>query len=134
VCNFGSFRLPLSACGLLLLLIAACAAPPLDGVEKVDRLLLLMQQRLQTAEDVARIKWNSGAPIEDVARENAIVEQAGAEATRYGVRWETAREFLRAQIEASKVIQRARFAEWSKPTEGAPCKAYRSIATADPRS
>ena len=49
---------------LLALLLAGCAAqPPVAGVEKIDRVLNLIQQRLGYMDDVARNKWNSGAPI-----------------------------------------------------------------------
>jgi chorismate mutase len=97
---------------LLFLLLAACAALPAD-TSSIDRLLGLMHERLRLADDVARNKWNRGAPIEDAVRENAIVEEVGAGASRYGITPDLARQFFRAQIEASKVIQRARFAEWS---------------------
>jgi chorismate mutase len=97
-----------------LALVAACAAPPLANSEEVDRLLALMQERLRIAEGVARNKWSSGAPIEDPARESEIVEQVGGEAPRYGIDPAIARDFFRAQIEASKIVQRARFEEWRR--------------------
>jgi chorismate mutase len=112
-----SFRLRLTAYGLrfltslLVLLIAACAAVPYN-TEPVDRLLGLVQERLLLAEDVAQNKWNSGAPIEDLAREYEIIEQVGNDASRYGIPRDLARDFFRAQIKASKIIQNARFDEW----------------------
>ncbi len=63
-------------------------------------------------DDVARNKWNSGAPIEDLPREREIIDALGKQAASYGLDAGIAREFFRAQIEASKIIQRTRFAEW----------------------
>ena len=63
-------------------------------------------------DDVARNKWNSGAPIEDLPREREIIESLGRQAPEYGLDPVFARDFFRSQIEASKIIQRTRFAEW----------------------
>lgn len=97
----------------LLVLLAGCAAQqPAGDVEKIDRLLVLIQQRLSYMDDVARNKWNSGAAIEDLPREREIIDGLGRQAADYGLDAAIARDFFRAQIEASKVIQRARFSEW----------------------
>ncbi len=98
---------------LLLALLAGCAAPPpAADAEKIDHLLQLIQQRLGYMDDVARNKWNSGAAIEDLPREREIIDGLGRQAADYGLDAATARDFFRAQIEASKVIQRTRFSEW----------------------
>ena len=98
---------------LLAALLAGCASQPLPpDSEKIDRVLVLIQQRLGYMDDVARNKWNSGAPIEDLPREREIIEAIGREAPVHGLDPEIARDFFRAQIEASKIIQNARFAEW----------------------
>jgi len=59
-----------------------------------------------------RRRWNSGTPIEDLPREREIIEAIGRETPVHGLDPEIARDFFRAQIEASKIIQNARFAEW----------------------
>jgi chorismate mutase len=98
---------------LLSVLLAGCAAqPPAVDIEKIDRVLTLIQQRLGYMEDVARNKWNSGAPIEDLPREREIIAGIGLRAAGYGLDAEIAQDFFRAQIEASKVMQNARFREW----------------------
>jgi chorismate mutase len=95
------------------LLLAGCAAqPPAVDVEKIDRILVLINTRLGYMNDVARNKWNSGAPIEDLSREREIIDSLGKQAASYGLDAGIARDFFRAQIEASKIIQRTRFAEW----------------------
>ena len=99
---------------LFVLLLAGCATQPpaAHDVGKIDRILALIGQRLGYMDDVARNKWNSGAPIEDLPREREIIDSLGKQAAGYGLDAGIARDFFRAQIEASKFIQRTRFAEW----------------------
>jgi chorismate mutase len=97
----------------LVLLWAGCAVqPPAVDTAKIDRVLMLIQQRLSYMDDVARIKWSSGASIEDVPRELEIIEAIGREAPVHGLDPAIARNFFSAQIEASKIIQNTRFREW----------------------
>ena len=102
------------AAALFFLLLAGCATQPpaAHDVGKIDRVLVLVGERLSYMEDVARNKWNSGAPIEDLPREREILDGLGRQAADYGLDAGTARDFFRAQIEASKTIQRTRFAQW----------------------
>ena len=98
---------------LFVLVLGGCALqPPATDVEKIDRVLNLIQQRLGYMDDVARNKWNSGAAIEDLPREREIIDGIGRQAAGYGLDGEIAKDFFRAQIEASKIIQNARFREW----------------------
>lgn len=98
---------------LLVFFLAGCAAQPSAvDVERIDRVLVLIQQRLGYMDDVARNKWNTGAPIEDLPREREIIEGIGEQAPGYGLDPATARDFFRAQIEASKIIQTTRFTKW----------------------
>src|SRR3982751_2159773 len=95
---------------LVLSLLAGCAAQPAPAdLAPVDRLLTLINERLSYMDDVARNKWNSGAPIEDLAREAQIIADIGAQSPSYGLSPDVAKEFMRAQIEASKIIQHRRF-------------------------
>ncbi|MFN7981598.1 MAG: gamma subclass chorismate mutase AroQ [Vicinamibacterales bacterium] len=103
----------------LLLLVTlyqpACAAHSshtATQISAIDRLLTLVIERLAVAPDVAQTKWNTKAPIEDLTRENQIVATVGANATSAGVQREVAEQFFRAQIEASKVVQRELFAQY----------------------
>jgi len=105
-CRWRAFRALLAA-----FLLAGCAQPQ-PAHDSVGNLLDLIDQRLALADDVARSKWNSGAAVEDLARENEIVTAIGAEAPRYGLDPTVAMEFFRAQIEASKIVQNARLTEW----------------------
>jgi len=48
----------------------------------VDRLLGLIKERLDTAPEVARTKWNTKAPIEDLSRANRGEQSRSARAAR----------------------------------------------------
>jgi chorismate mutase len=79
----------------------------------VDRLLGLIKERLDVAPEVARTKWNSKAPIEDLPREKQIIDGVAKGATEYGLDPQVAGTFFTGQIEASKVVQNALHAEWT---------------------
>jgi len=79
----------------------------------VDRLLGLIKERLDVAPDVARTKWNTKAPIEDVPREQQIIDGVARRATEYGLDPQVAGAFFRGQIEASKIVQNALHSEWT---------------------
>jgi chorismate mutase len=93
------------------MLLSGCAHLE-PGHTAITGLLDLIDLRLALAEDVARSKWNSGVPVEDLPRERAIIDAIGREAPRHGLEPVTAMEFFRAQIEASKVAQNALLAAW----------------------
>ncbi len=78
----------------------------------VDRLLGLVKERLEVAPEV-RTKWNTKAPIEDLPREQQIIDGVAKRATEYGLGPQAAGAFFKGQIEASKVVQRALHAEWT---------------------
>lgn len=92
------------------------AAPGAIGLEP---LLQLMADRLALMPDVARHKWNTKAAIEDLVREQQIVEGLKQEAEALGVPAAWAERFFRAQIEAAKVIQRELIARWERAGQGA---------------
>jgi chorismate mutase len=79
----------------------------------VDRLLGLIKERLDVAPDVARTKWNTRAPIEDLPREKQIIDGVAGRAPEFGLDPQVAGAFFTGQIEASKVVQNALHAEWT---------------------
>ena len=85
-----------------------------DVRQTVEPILALIEERLKLAEDVARYKWNVHGKIEDPAREQAIINSLGQQATRQGLPLSWAERFFRAQIDASKTVQRALFTEWQQ--------------------
>jgi chorismate mutase len=98
-----------------LLVASGCATTRFTAADTaaVDRLLGLIGERLDVAPDVARVKWNTHAPIEDVPREQQIIEGVARRGTEYGLDAAVAGTFFRGQIEASKTVQTALHAQWS---------------------
>lgn len=102
--------LTLVACWLLLAPLAH--AYTIEEIARADALLALMDQRLRISDQVARAKWNSGAPIEDFEREKAVKAAFVTEGMRRGGDALVMGPFMEAQIEASKVRQRELFRRW----------------------
>ena len=100
------------AAGLLVIACLGGCATPSTPSDPLAALLDLIELRLAVSEDVARSKWNSGAPIEDLARERAIVDSIGTQAAAHRLEAAFAKAFFQAQIEASKVVQQARLTQW----------------------
>lgn len=108
--------LPSTLAVLFAVALTGCASAPCfssDDTERVDVLLGAVRQRLDVAPEVARVKWNTKAPIEDLAREKQIVDGVAKAAPDYALDPAAASAFFQAQIDASKVIQRALHAQWT---------------------
>jgi chorismate mutase len=100
---------------LVAVLASGCATTPgFNPAETaaVDQLLGLIRERLEVAPAVARVKWNTNAPIEDPSRETEIIDGVARQATEYGLDSAIAGRFFRGQIEASKTVQNRLHAEW----------------------
>ncbi|WP_050479621.1 gamma subclass chorismate mutase AroQ [Herbaspirillum rhizosphaerae] len=101
------------------LLLSACQTTPVGmpvaEQQKIDRLLTLMDQRLNVAVMVAQSKWNSGAPINDPVREQKILDDLSASLTNAGEGEKSfMRRFFQAQFDAGKLIQLDLHAQWRK--------------------
>jgi chorismate mutase len=97
------------------MLVPAAAA---TSEQNLQHLLELIQQRLQVAPLVAQSKWNSGAPINDPAREQQILDQVVAEARKQGVSEQLARGFFQAQFDAGKLVQESLHVQWREQQHG----------------
>ena len=87
-------------------LLAGCASsPPASTPDPISRLATLMENRLALAEPVARAKWSSGAPIEDLPREEQIIQTARTLAPMNQLDADWVAQFYRAQITAGKRLQ-----------------------------
>lgn len=85
----------------------------------VDRLLGLIRDRLDVMHDVARRKWADKSPIEDPAREAALLKDVEERGAELGLAPAETRAFFAAQIEAAKLVQQADFKLWeTKGPEG----------------
>lgn len=76
-----------------------------------------IDQRLLLAQEVARAKWNAKAAIEDLPREEQVIAAAVRQGSALGLPEAWVRTVFRAQIEASKTVQRALYGRWQ--AEGA---------------
>ncbi len=93
-------------------MVAALLLGLVAGQPVANELAASIQQRLLTSKAVAMAKHNSGAPVEDKARERDVVLRAVRLGTNMGVDPELALKVFRAQIEANKAAQRAYLAKW----------------------
>lgn len=89
-------------------------------VGRIDRLLQLIQQRLDLAPGIAETRWRTMARIEDSANDQAMVESAKTRSARIGLQPALAVRFTEAQIEAGKIIQTARHRYWAADPALAP--------------
>jgi chorismate mutase len=94
-----------------------------NTADRLDTIGALVSHRLQLADPVAESKWLSGKPITDAAREQAVVDEAVALAQQEGVDPQLVTRVIRAQIEASKVVQRGLITRWTHHPDAAPTTA-----------
>ncbi len=104
------------------LLLAACQPPPIrpslapspsqHEQQQLQRLIRLIDERLGVAPLVAQSKWNSGAPIDDPARERSILQDVAQRAALAGLEPGLAAAFFQAQFDAGKLLQRRLHAQW----------------------
>ncbi|MQQ99613.1 gamma subclass chorismate mutase AroQ [Glaciimonas soli] len=89
--------------------------------QKIDHLLMLINQRLEVAVVVAKAKWHSGAAIDDPLREasilNAVAAQARATSDLDSV---FVRGFFQDQFDAGKIIQQHLISGWRQNPPSTP--------------
>jgi chorismate mutase len=109
--------------GLALNCAVAVAAPPEAFVPVVRS----MSDRLNTAEQVALSKWDSGKSVQDVARESQVIARAASMAPSLGLTAEDATALFTDQIEANKEVQYALLNTWLR-SDRAPSTARKSLS------
>lgn len=97
--------LSVSLCSML-----AHAEIPAD----VNVLLKLTAERLAIGREVAQTKWNNHGAIEDLPRERQVLADTVALAGKQGVPEALARDYILAQIEASKAVQWTLHRQWTQ--------------------
>jgi chorismate mutase-like protein len=90
----------------------------LDFLWQLEPLRRAIDQRLLLAQAVARAKWNVQAPIEDLPREAQVIQAAVTQGAALGLPAEWIESVWRAQIEASKTVQRELYAKWQAQHAG----------------
>ncbi|MGB0693688.1 MAG: gamma subclass chorismate mutase AroQ, partial [Pseudomonadales bacterium] len=93
----------------LLLTLLLVSSP---ATAAADRSAELINQRLGLMASVAAFKWLKQRPIEDLAREQVVLDQAALQALRRQITTDSSRRFFAAQIKAAKQIQACWFDRW----------------------
>jgi chorismate mutase len=104
------------------------AAPPAtqaraDPASPLTALVDAAAQRLQVAEPVAAVKWNTHGAIEDPGRVQQELAKLGAEATAAHVDPDYVARVFGDQIRATEAIEYSRFAGWKLNPADAPATA-----------
>jgi chorismate mutase len=84
------------------------------AANSMQQLVESSARRLVIAEQVVLAKWDSGAAVEDSAREAQVIANATKAGEAMGLDREEVANFFRAQIEANKLVQYALLAEWRR--------------------
>ncbi|SHN33129.1 chorismate mutase, putative [Duganella sacchari] len=90
----------------------------LDYPWALEPLRQAIDERLLLAEAVARAKWNVQAPIEDLPREAQVIAAAVQQGRTLGLPDAWVAAVFKAQIEASKTVQRELYAKWKAQQAG----------------
>jgi len=90
----------------------------LDFAWNLEPLRQAIDQRLLLAPAVARAKWNVQAPIEDLPREAQVIAAAVQQGRALGLPKAWVEAVFKAQIEASKTVQRELYAQWRHEQAG----------------
>jgi len=85
-----------------------------DATDNPFELVQSLAERLDTAEQVALNKWDTGQPVFDPQREAQVIARAAAMAGSYGLTAEDATDVFMDQIEANKEIQYALLNRWRR--------------------
>jgi chorismate mutase len=132
--------LALSASAVALATALGGAAPAEAGPrvrpgdqEAVTAVAAAALDRLAIADDVAAAKRLSGTAVADPAREQAVIDATVAAALAQGVDPVAAERIMRAQITASKRVQRALLARWRGHPDEAPTTAPDLARSVRPR-
>lgn len=104
----------------LFLTLFFSSTPYLVNAEQKESsaLFSLINKRLSYMEDVALHKYEKNIKIEDLDREQIVINEALEEAAEKDLDRTSIENFFRTQIDIAKSIQRRYFADWDhKPTK-----------------
>ncbi|KZD08560.1 gamma subclass chorismate mutase AroQ [Oceanibaculum pacificum] len=112
------YGLPFATCPAIWAHAAPLTQPAPSPEDAPGRLAAVLDRRLALGVEVARAKWNSGQPIQDVPREQAVIEATVNRATAEGIDPALARAVIVAQIAASRALQESLHADWKAAGQG----------------
>jgi chorismate mutase len=121
------FRPPVTALAIAASLSTGMlgVAPPsrADNPSPLFALVDAAAQRLQTAEPVAAVKYQTGGAVDDPAREQQVIDSVTAAAAARHIDTGYVRDIFRNQMDATNAIEHARFADWKLDPGAAPATA-----------
>ncbi|MGV9800471.1 chorismate mutase [Mycobacterium sp. NPDC003449] len=77
-------------------------------------------ERLQTADDVAATKYRSGGAIDDLAREQQVIDAVTADAADHRLDTAYVHDIFRDQIDATASVEHTRVGQWKIDPAAAP--------------
>jgi len=86
-----------------------------SDIQKINHLLELIDQRLSIAPQVAKSKWNSGAPVDDLKRESTMLNEEITQTKLIGKEkcdLTLVKAFFQDQFDAGKIIQKNLLISW----------------------
>jgi chorismate mutase len=91
-----------------------------DDANPLFELVDAAVQRLQTAEPVAAVKWQTNGSIEDAPRVQQVLRAVTADAAGRGIDPDYVSAVFTDQINATEAIEYTRFAQWKLDPGSAP--------------
>lgn len=85
-----------------------------EATEALNPLFEVMAKRLSIMKDVALYKWHNHLQVEDLYREERILERTTEKAISLGLQPASSRNFFQMQMDAAKAIQIAWHEKWRK--------------------
>jgi chorismate mutase len=82
--------------------------------ERLQPLVKASAERIDLAREVALAKWDSGAAVEDLVREQQVIQAVVKAAPQRGLDESFVTNFFRGQIEANKTVQYVLLADWHR--------------------
>ncbi len=82
--------------------------------DSVDRMLVLIRDRLALMNEVAGYKWSHRMNVADPAREEELLKVLTAEGQKLNIPSATIKTFFTQQFEVSRKFQEERIAQWQK--------------------
>ncbi|MCV7384888.1 chorismate mutase [Mycolicibacter longobardus] len=114
---------PLTSAICAALLLAAPPPARADDASPLSELVDAAAQRLQVADDVAAVKWQTRGAIEDPARVQQQLASLAAAAESEHLDAGYVTQVFTDQIEATEAVEHHRFAQWTLNPATAPAVA-----------
>jgi chorismate mutase len=113
-------RIAVTLSAVTLALVWHCASAAPSGANPWDGMVDAAARRLLAADPVAVAKWHSHQPIDAPGRERQVLATVTEQAGRLGLDRGYAQRVFRDQLDATKAVEYARIAAWTRDPASAP--------------